>query len=115
MSKEIEYKVEIPLFTEEASTIWKDIPNVISGIVARKQSAIEQFNKLDTAVNGGMLKQVGIAFGEPIYARIKTNDPDYAEYITKRLSLLMGNFMAGEPEEIILDGKKYTVVLKDEL
>lgn len=114
MSK-LEYKVELPLFTEEATGIWKDMPNVISGIVARKQEAIDKFNRLDTIVNGGELKEIGKAFGQPIYARIRANDPDAAEYEAKRLSSMMGNFIAGEPEEITLDGKIYTVVLKAEV
>lgn len=114
MSK-LEYKVEIPLFTEEATDIWKDMPNVISGIAARKQEAIDKFNRLDTIVNGGELKEVGKAFGQPIYARIKTDDPDAVEYAAKRLSSMMSNFITGEPEEITLDGKIYTVVLKTEV
>lgn len=66
-------------------------------------------------IQGGELKEVGKAFGQPIYARIKTDDPDAVEYEAKRLSSMMSNFITGEPEEITLDGKIYTVVLKTEV
>lgn len=114
MSK-IEYKIDIPLFTEEASEIWSNMPTIISGLVAKKQDAIDKFNRLDTLVNGGTLKQVGTAFGEPIYARIKTDDTDHADYVVKRLATMMGNFIATTPEEIQLDGKLYLVVFKEQL
>jgi len=115
MSKKTEYNVKIPLFYDRASELWKDMPNIISGIVARKQDAINKFNELDSIVNGGILQQVGTAFGEPIYARVNTSDPDQAKYMSERLGKMMGAFMMSEPEEITLDGKRYTVVLKETL
>jgi hypothetical protein len=115
MSKKTEYKLEIPLFTNEATALWKDMPNIINDIVSKKQEAIEKFNRLDTLVNGGELILVGTAFGEHLYARINANDPDEAKYKAARLSKLMGNFTASVPEEIVLDGKRYTIVLKEQL
>lgn len=110
-----DYKIEMPLFTEEATSIWKDMPKIIAGVVARKQEAIDKFNRLDTLVNGGELKVVGIAFGEEIYARIPTNDPDMADFKAKRLASMMGNFYSQEPETIHIGGKLYTVVLKEDI
>lgn len=115
MSKKLENKFEIPLFTDEATGIWKDMPNIVQGIVARKQEAIDRFNRLDTIVNGGELREIGQAFGEKIYARVDNRDPYMADYLIKRLSSMMGAFMSNSPEEIVLDGKKYTVVLKEDL
>lgn len=114
MSK-LEYKIEIPLFNEEVSSIWKDMPKLISGILAKKQDALEQYKKLDTAINGGELKVIGKVFGQEIYARINDRDSCMAEYQSKRLASMMMNFMSNDPEEIVLDGKRYIVVLKEQL
>ena len=111
----VKYKLEIPLFTDEATAIWKDMPKLISGIAAKRLEAVDKFNRLDALVNGGNLQQIGTAFGEPIYARIKEDDPDRAEYMGKRLASMMGSFITSKPEEIVLDGKRYVVVLKEKL
>lgn len=114
MSKNMQYKIELPLFTDEATSIWKDMQNVIKGVVEKKKEAIDKFNKLDTLVNGGELKSIGTVFGQRIYARF-AEEPEMAEYHSKRLSALMSNFIRGETEEIVLGGKRYIVLLKEEL
>ncbi len=113
MSK-LQYKIELPLFTDEATSIWKDMPSVIRGLVAKKQDAIDKFNRLDTIVNGGQLKVIGKAFGQDIYARFSTDDIDDADYMAKRLASMIASIYSSKPEVITIGDKTYTVVLKED-
>lgn len=113
MNKQINYKITVPLFNDEASKLFEDMPNLISELVAKKQEAREKFNRLDTIINGGVLREIGAAFGQSIYARFPTNDADEAEYLSKRLGVMMGSFLSSEPEEIVIGDQRYHVVLKE--
>lgn len=115
MSKDTTYEITVPLFDEETSELWSEMPNLVAGLVSKKQEARDKFNRLDTLVNGGALREIGAAFGETIYARIPTKDEDEADYLTKRLGKMMGHFLTSKTEEIVLDGKRYYVVLKEEV
>lgn len=115
INKEIKYSIKMPLFSDEATNIWKEMPDIIKGIVEKKHDAIEKFNRLDAIINGGNLVKVGMAFGKPIYTRIEMNDKDLAEYEAKRLASFMNTFLTEEPENIEIGGYRYTVVLKEKI